>query len=428
MSWSSISLMSDAVDIFIDDLSVNGGIYGITMYFTSLETLVITNSYFTNVNVGVSLVSNELKTFKVIGCEFNGMGDSNTAINRVGTSSYDVDFEITNSTIRNYSYATPTVNGIYIFTAETINVVISNVLFSNLTCNNGCSIFTSGNYINVDVQNSIFKDSLSSQYGTIYLESGDSASFSNCQFINCITNGNGGAIYKSQAFGTQVTIDSCLFQSNEASYNGGAIATFSDISITDSKFFQNSATLGGAIFASSSLTISDSDLTQNVASNGGGAYLTGDNSNTFSFTDCIIIGNTVSVNGGGIHCGHGTVQLSDVIIDKNTANGDGGGIYIDTSSVTAVKGLFRNNYASSGGGVYIGSSPATANFKSTIFGDNEAHAEGGGLICENDASVFMQYIVFKGNEGSDGSAYYCNECSITSLGVRVNPDNSVSGC
>lgn len=429
MNSECISLIDGATEFGVDNLSINGCSSGISMISSYLETLIITNSHFSDVTIGISLGSTVLKTFKVDGCEFNGIGRSRTAISRSSSSSNSVEFEVTNSTIMNYHYPGTTANGIYMSTSENVQATISNVQFSNLTCSNGCGIYVTASNLEMNIQNSLFRDSSASLYGALYINSDEAVTISNSQFINCQSGGNGGAIYYSQYSDGELTVDSCVFQNNEAVGNGGALAAFSEASVTGCEFIQNSAVLGGAIYSSTSLTVSDSDFTQNtVSSNGGALYLTGTSSNIFTISGCVMTGNTASGDGGAIYSEVGTVQLTEAVIDKNNADGNGGGIYIEESSVTVVKGLIRNNSANSGGGIYLDSYPASANLKFAVFGENQAAAEGGGLVCDNDASVFMQYMVFKGNEGTDGSAYYCDGCSLTSFGVRVNSDNSISGC
>lgn len=85
-------------------------------------------------------------------------------------------------------------------------------------------------------------------------------------------NNNGGAI-RVNSNGDNLTIDNCIFQSNQSSENGGAIDNFraDELKISDCRFTQNSAgVFGGAVNNhKGGLIVSDSEFSANDGMYGG---------------------------------------------------------------------------------------------------------------------------------------------------------------
>ncbi|MBM3957729.1 MAG: right-handed parallel beta-helix repeat-containing protein, partial [Gemmatimonadetes bacterium] len=149
-----------------------------------------------------------------------------------------------------------------------------------------------------------------------------------------------------------------------------------------------------------------------------------------SITNCILINNYSSDDGGGIHCSEGSSPtLTDCVITGNRANDKGGGVHIVSGSPTFLRCTITDNQAivSNGGGVYMqqdcaptltdcvisgnsagdkaggvycrDSSPATL-LRCTIT-DNLAPGWGGGLLCYNLSDPTVTGCTFSGNSGSD---------------------------
>lgn len=142
--------------------------------------------------------------------------------------------------------------------------------------------------------------------GHNYLIVGSSAAFKGCNFINCISNGSGGALYVT--VGTEFR--DCTFNNNKAT-NGGHVA----ISGTAPVAFWNSTlknghakNQGGAIHTATpmiNLHLMDSVITENHSESFGGAIV----SNGFVRTEGSKVFNNTAVNGGADIVSFGTMEL-----------------------------------------------------------------------------------------------------------------------
>jgi len=131
----------------------------------------------------------------------------------------------------------------------------------------GADIFTVSSS-GVIIANIIF--SQASGYGrAINCQSGSSVVIENCDFNGLTVTGvNGGAIYSTGE--SDLTIQNSIFRNNTASI-GGAIyrGTGGSLSVVNSYFFNNSAdTSGGAIMVSSAMIICNCTFLNNSATNG----------------------------------------------------------------------------------------------------------------------------------------------------------------
>jgi len=198
---------------------------------------------------------------------------------------------------------------------------------------------------------------------------GGSVFVDDCTLTNNVTDGIGGAIW-----GTDITISNSTFFDNEAA-SGGAVYALAPgvLTVTDSTFEQNFATVsGGGFYSKTTTTMTNVDLFANVAlSNGGGGAVNavGD---TAVFTDTFFTSNT-AINGGGLWA-LGTSVVADGVttFDSNAAisnnnNDYGGGVYVQASSqaVTWTGGLFIGNVTSSpffaaGGGIVLDTDEVTS--------------------------------------------------------------------
>ena len=153
-------------------------------------------------------------------------------------------------------------------------IYIKNCEFINTTSSkNGGAVYADiagegeGGY--VTIIDTVFKDTYS-DFGGALLQLGGDLLLNDCEFINGHARYNGGSIYLSYVNGA---VNNCTFDSNSIELNdmgyptyGGAI--FSDIgtlNITDSKFFNNTASAGSAVYAyDSSYNIKNSTFENNI--------------------------------------------------------------------------------------------------------------------------------------------------------------------
>jgi CSLREA domain-containing protein len=148
----------------------------------------------------------------------------------------------------------------------------------------------------------------------------------NSLFFNNKAQGDGGGIYNANSPQSIVSLKRVTISSNAAdsthihSGNGGGIANYGVVTVTNSVLSGNTAESGGAIVSQRALSAIGSTLSENTATFGGGIT----SSDLLTLTNSTISGNSALENGGGIAT-IGTVDLNNVTIATNTADSDGNG-------------------------------------------------------------------------------------------------------
>ncbi len=158
---------------------------------------------------------------------------------------------------------------------------------------------------------------------------------------NKAENGDGGALIFR--FG-QAAIDSCLFENNTASGNGGAAVLFYDQSnnwynnytthIANSIFKNNAAEEGGAVYAVGRSNITSSALFGNTAQKGGAIFFSREFDEPQQLSNSTVVDNEAAGSGGGIYdddAGSYAAGPSLIIVNTtlsgNNASVEGGGVY-----------------------------------------------------------------------------------------------------
>jgi CSLREA domain-containing protein len=195
--------------------------------------------------------------------------------------------------------------------------------------------------------------------GAIY-NGGTSLTITNCTFSGNSSNDDGGtfggAIFSSG--GSVLTVDRSVFSSNSAGANGsgGAIAVLTGpISITNSVFSDNQASIGGGIFqvdAENTLTVGNSTFSNNSALSDGTA------------------------NGGAIDCLSGTITNSNFI--RNSATTNGGGVNCTNAAISG--STFSGNVARFGGGIIDGGDGLITVTNSTFSGNSGSGPDNAGVV------------------------------------------------
>ena len=229
------------------------------------------------------------------------------------------------------------------------------------------------------------------------VKAGSTFGLYNLTILDTDVTGDGGAVW---AVGSDVTVESVNFQSNQATGDGGAIAlTSGTLTLTDVTFFQNVALDDGGAVA-----IVSGDLID---------------------TDSAWIENS-GMRGGALLADASDVTILDSLISHNTANDVGGGL-----ALTSITGLYiedtnilLNESFSYGGGVaFTNAVPTgTALFRNNIVQDNAAMGLGGGAaITGAIASFSMINNSFVGNEGvGEGAGIYIGAADTVGLMVWSN--------
>jgi predicted outer membrane repeat protein len=215
--------------------------------------------------------------------------------------------------------------------------------------------------------------------GAVLVDSGatvtlKSDTFSSNQALNSsTTDGFGGAVEND---GT-LTVTKCTFQSDSAGFSGGAIDSFGSgstdtLTVSNSKFFSNTATLGygGAISTNDTTT-----LTSDTFGSSGGGNAAGAGSG--------------AVDAFGAVAGTTTLTVTKCTFTDNKLTGTSGyGGAISTTDILSVTGsTFTGNSAPYGGGAidYFIKNTTTTGFTSslTVTGDTftSNSGEGGGGVA-----------------------------------------------
>lgn len=245
----------------------------------------------------------------------------------------------------------------YIGGTNKLAVSVDNVLFENNHGDAGILTFHSGSIV-AEVLNSTFRGNRSVKdtfgwnngFGAIWAQGGKVLTIENSLFENNQASDGGGALVLDS--NTTTTIKSTIFDNNRAGIapslnKGGAIYVTAgakiNLSIEDSQFKNNSATMGGAINVSgdtidrgtrdSSITINRSSFTGNQTSNNGGAIYA--EKGIWNITNTTVSNNSISgtsAGGGGIANNGALMKLRYVsIVNNHAANNAGGiGVWYDT--------------------------------------------------------------------------------------------------
>ena len=230
--------------------------------------------------------------------------------------------------------------------------------------------------------------------------------------------------------GVVVTIDHITIKNGNA-INGGGINNNAQLTLTDVKVIDNTATefgggiaiiynsentslalsdtvvsgnaagnVGGGIYTEAPLIIEhDSKIKGNTAINGAGIYLSGDFS-LGTITDTRFERNTASDNGGGIYTSIGACTLTEVKFEYNTAN-NGGGIYNESNNLTVDDSKFTKNTAESNGGGFYNTDASILTLNDSHVERNEAGSHGGGLYNESGASADIAGCEIEHNDPED---------------------------
>ena len=293
-------------------------------------------------------------------------------------------------------------------TASTCLYVTANATIDNVGIRNGAS---AGNGGGISITNCTPK-------------------ISNCQFMDNLCSGFGGAIATLKANGTRIT--KCMFTGNTARKCGGAIynETGTGLQITDCNFAGNVAydDSGGAIYnLSSTGTITTCVFKSNQAMEVGGGILNEESSMVIArctFTgsrasygagifnyycaptieDCLFTNcNAATFAGGGIYTNGGAPIIKSCLFQRNKVQQRGGGMVTQGATGRTINCVFLNNYAvnSGGGAIYIAqtddaNSPGNPQFiNCTIYG-NRTEWRGGAVCSDATPSKFANCIMWGG--------------------------------
>jgi len=246
----------------------------------------------------------------------------------------------------------------------TINILNSTVE-NNFSGGMGGGFSDENNNGTLVVKNSLFLNNSAISDGGAIQEGGPSTTITNTEFKGNSSGANGGALFANGITLTvqSSTFANNTASGNGDSTGGGAIeiettgtgsagSTITDTTITDNRALNNAGANGGGIdVGSGSLALLHDTINANFADNGGGIA----NFGTLTVSDSTITGNSAGVNGGGIaNESGGTATVSGSSFSNNSAGVNGGGIANESGGTATVSGnSFSNNSAGTdGGGIF----------------------------------------------------------------------------
>jgi photosystem II stability/assembly factor-like uncharacterized protein len=209
-----------------------------------------------------------------------------------------------------------------------------------------------------------------------------------------ISGGSAGRIFKVNS-GVSLTLHELwvAWGKDTSSLGGGAI--YSDggkLTITNSRFTDSSTSGfgGGVMIYNGTLTVKDSTFSGNSASLGGG--ITSYNSTVTVSGSTFASNSTVSSqiadgSGGGIYAEGGQVTVSNSTFFRNTATGYGGGIAGDSSTITVTNSTFSRNTADKGGNALERSGSGSMMLRNTIVAYSVAGANCAGSITDGGGNL-----------------------------------------
>ena len=302
-----------------------------------------------------------------------------------------------------------------------IEVCVSNILIENCTftanhCNYGGVVSIAENVTNVTIRNCTFIGNFA--HGENFEGIGRGAAIgvfgSNCTIEGCVFDSNwakgiDGAYSTTIETGSNVEgliIKNCTFLNNHANNTdsisyGGALAITNNINVTNCTFINNSATFGGALMLYISYDVENCIFINNTADEYGGAvYFEHDVS--ININNSTFDGNK-AVKGGAIHvdCVDFSINNSDFI---NNYADYGGALNIESDNVIISDSRFVSNYAEiNGGAIFInaeGSKILNSNFTSNFA------KSCGGAVYVNSSNTVIESSEFNLNKAGNGSAVY----------------------
>ncbi len=255
--------------------------------------------------------------------------------------------------------------------------------------------------------------------------------------INGFAENGGGILNDSDS---SLFLNGVSVSSNSAGHQGGGIASFGKLSVTNSSFSDNSAaSLGGGILIEFEGALNNVSFFGNVGDDGGGITHFG----TLNVDNSTFSGNRANSWGGGIRSGLGsTLTINNSTFTDNRAIIAGGGAILNEGVAIIKSSNFNGNSAVWGGGVYNDSGARLAVINSTFSG-NSAHTGGGirnlsdgGTLTVNNSTFSGNSAITGGGIGNNGTVILRNsivanstmggDCdgSVISLGHNLDSDNT----
>jgi predicted outer membrane repeat protein len=206
---------------------------------------------------------------------------------------------------------------------------------------------------------------------------------------------------------------------------GGAIRVTGKLTVVNSSFSGNSASIGGGAiwvnpgplnYNNSGLTVINSTFSGNQADyfgagGGGGAILVGSGTRDLTITGSTFSGNLAFLNGGGIKI---MERGKGATLTNNIFRGNSSSIFIGSSSLTVEDSQFLNN----GEGIHVGRFSGLTVNNSTFSGSSH------GIYVEKESFLRVEKSTFSGNTDS---AIYSDRGNVTVTDSTFSGNSATAG-
>ncbi|MFN8346898.1 MAG: cadherin-like beta sandwich domain-containing protein [Spirosomataceae bacterium] len=221
----------------------------------------------------------------------------------------------------------------------------------------------------------------------------------------------GGLSYVPISPTSSLRLNTVLFTGNNALHGGGASNFGSNLQITNSRFFYNSANIGGGLDNRFNAELSGCVFKGNRASYKGGG-MSVDSGGLRLFRQVLFMKNHAGKGGGlAVEGGYSAANtlMNELVFTHNTAANEGGAFYAMNCEFKVTNAVFAYNIATRGGAV-ANSNVAQLTFQNAVFWKNVA--TGGSALFENTANEYAPWstmpfytpiVSYSDVEGSDGS-------------------------
>ena len=297
---------------------------------------------------------------------------------------------------------------------------VRNCTFNNNTGESGSAIAAvDAGSDGIIIEDCLFEDNIAFEQGIVILRNTPTGTVKNCVFKNNLTNR--GALYPVST--VDVTIDSCLFENNDADghYGGGVFTWQATYSISNCIFKGNVASNAAGMYVdgrdfNSSCTIDNCTFESNITTDYGGTGIFFNRGN-YVMTNCDFISNEAPSSGAAIYQSADTdFHVQDCTFMGNTGNFAAAIANYGAGCVGTFENcIFQENVANSGGGSCSNGFEADVTYKNCSFLGNSA-GYGGAIFTQNDGTKL----------GLDGCLFSENITSGTAGAVLVNTNTKAT--
>jgi len=271
--------------------------------------------------------------------------------------------------------------------------------------------------------------------GLLFIDSGSRVVLFGSTFTSSSASGDGGAVY---ALDSTVISNGSYFNENDAGAHGGAISVSGgSLSLIQSNFGGgkgNQANSGGAIAAfDGTKLVSDSVFRNNTTASGdGGAIFLAEGTTANLFGGYFESnGNGDSIGGGAVFSRGDGLYVTNTVFERNSGR-NGGAIFAIESEVVVRQSIFRNNHASyQGGGIYL-FNPSSAYLIDSTFEWNDAENNGGAIAVSSEEDspktvVLKELLVDTNTALFFGGGVYAYDTNVRVIDSQIESNSARQG-